>query len=372
MVFVKGLALPPNKLVILAGAGLSCGAGLPASVGLAEGFKSLLLSKTGAEDYINALRQLHYYLEGAIRFQKAKLGLDPAGSINIEELCIAARTLHQREQSSLAPFVSGWHPHLEHLIRSSGVQDLLANYIDELYRHINTALATPETQQIAFLDRFVEWSRAFKGLHFFTLNYDTSLEEAVSSSCQHTEEVSLIDGFDDHGGAWKPELLNSDKASFFLYKLHGSLDWFNEPEFGLVCRRKLEPERVQEMEGDRPHLIFGIESKLTGQQPFFTLTHKFYERLSSASLLLVIGYSFADVHINSLIEQSTLRNPFLKVLVANRNATSIVSNHEFVKRLRNVMPTDGDARKVIEDGTLLQVAKNLICQVSEEKGEIPF
>jgi hypothetical protein len=372
VVFVKGSSIPPEKLIILAGAGLSCGAGLPGSIGLAEKFKQTLLSKRGSEDYVTALLMLHFYLEGAIRLQKAKCGLDPAGGINIEELCVAARTLDQRELSPIAPFISGWHPHLESLAKSSGVPDLLAGYINELYRHISDSLVTPIPERISFLERFVEWARVFQGLHFFTLNYDTCLEEAVAPSCQHTEEVALVDGFSDQGGSWNPELFASSGAGLYLYKLHGSLNWFDDPEFGLVCRSKMDPERMQEIEGERPHLIFGIESKLTGQQPFFTLTHKFYERLGKASVLLAIGYSFGDVHINRLIEQTTFLNPSLKILVANQNAIEMINNHEFLRRLRNVEGIDGDSQSLITTGSLLRKAKDLVMEEVDNNEGPPF
>jgi hypothetical protein len=86
--------------------------------------------------------------------------------------------------------------------------------------------------------------------------------------------------------------------------MHGSLNWINNQELGLVNLSKLPANLATESIGHPPHLIFGTDIKLTGEQPFFTMAHLFYEKLSKAEVLVCIGYGFANGYVNSLVTQA--------------------------------------------------------------------
>ena len=70
--------------------------------------------------------------------------------------------------------------------------------------------------------------------------------------------------------------------------MHGSLNWVNSQEFGLINLDKMDPERAEELAGIAPHLIFGTDVKLTGEQPFFSMAHLLYEKLSRADIFVVM------------------------------------------------------------------------------------
>jgi hypothetical protein len=139
----------------------------------------------------------------------------------------------------------------------------------------------------------------------FTLNYDTLIEATL-------ERMGLryIDGF------WGGEnaMFNADifderiatGPAIRLHKLHGSINWYRD-ELGAVRRCPLG----RSSSGDRL-LIYPSEQKYVQTQygVYETLIARFRARLRDNrpnSKLVVLGYSFADEHINLAIEDSLRR-----------------------------------------------------------------
>lgn len=77
--------------------------------------------------------------------------------------------------------------------------------------------------------------------------------------------------------------------------MHGSIDWFvqNDDEIDFDINGPMLKPRA---------MIFGGQSeKLVPHGPFLHLRHQFYQFLQASSYLLVVGYSFRDIHLNALI-----------------------------------------------------------------------
>lgn len=139
---------------------------------------------------------------------------------------------------------------------------------------------------------------------FFTTNYDTLLEDALA-----LEKIRIEDGFS--GGAmafWDPYKLLQDKTvgdlplQARLHKLHGSVDWYTDPDHVAIrCRDNCGYPRT---EGNL--LIYPQATKYiaTQKSPFAFLFSLFKQTLSypSDNVLIVCGYSFGDEHINAEIE----------------------------------------------------------------------
>jgi hypothetical protein len=53
--------------------------------------------------------------------------------------------------------------------------------------------------------------------------------------------------------------------------------------------------------GYQPAVIFGQRNKLTAEGPFLKMFSVFQNQLAEADELIVIGYSFRDIHINESI-----------------------------------------------------------------------
>jgi hypothetical protein len=362
VVFVSTVGAGVKKVAFLVGAGLSKSAHLPTSVELAEHFKERIQQSADGSKAPVLLKHLHYYIEGGIRLQRAKLGQDPSTSVNIEDIAIAVRRLQTREQNPLAPFVSGWHPHLVEMLSCEPL--LLDKFLDVLFDHIQAELGSPQPEAIAFLDRLADIAIGVGGLDIFSLNYDLCIEKALAEK----QGFRLIDGFDTNG--WRLELFREDGPNLLrLYKLHGSLDWVDAPESGLISLSKVDPETAAELEGLPPHLVFGTDVKLTVQQPFFSLAHLLFEALCRINFLVVIGYGFGDEYINSLIDQCMRINRRLRLLVIDPYAEQIaLRNPQLVGSNPNVYCETAYAKDVIENHGL---RKLILKKLQEVEGD-PF
>lgn len=142
---------------------------------------------------------------------------------------------------------------------------------------------------------------------FFTTNYDTLLEDALA-----LHKKVVCDGFS--GGAvgfWNAEKEFSNTAidsnTYHLYKLHGSIDWHRDDNFGLVRARY----GTKYLSNPANIMIYPQATKYveTQKDPFASLFLGLRKTLMNGqqNTLITCGYSFGDDHINAEIE-SALRS----------------------------------------------------------------
>lgn len=159
----------------------------------------------------------------------------------------------------------------------------------------------------------------------FTLNYDDLFEQAAIKT-----GTVLLDGFSFsqpryfHSNNFNLDIVyreNSrikNEGNFLrcvvqLLKLHGSINWYEEGD-----RTVQQPSTTK---GNRK-LIFPRDTKYeqTYKQPFFEMMAQFQQHLRKEnSFLIIVGYSFQDTHINSVIKEALITNPTLQLLVVNPN-----------------------------------------------------
>lgn len=146
-------------------------------------------------------------------------------------------------------------------------------------------------------------------ISFFTTNYDTLLEDALSM-----EGKACVDGFT--GGAvayWNPDREFSQPArggasANKVVKLHGSVDWSRDDSQKLLRNRY----GVKYLSDPAQILIYPQATKYveTQKDPFATLFAEFRSALkhNEDNVLCVCGYSFGDNHINAEI-LAALKDP---------------------------------------------------------------
>lgn len=133
-----------------------------------------------------------------------------------------------------------------------------------------------------------------------SLNYDNCVEllsNRVGIRCDTgIEEWSRTGAFDMEGDG------------IFLLKLHGSIDW--QSKEGRSEARPMPHRMIARvsqkdlLQGDYwPAVIFGHRNKLTAEGPFLEILRAFQRELDKAERLTVVGYSFADTHINVYLSQ---------------------------------------------------------------------
>ena len=138
-------------------------------------------------------------------------------------------------------------------------------------------------------------------IKFFSTNYDTLLEDALSLN-----KINVIDGF--AGGAlgfWSgiEEFSNSEaRLSCKLHKLHGSVDWVSDKDRGLVRARY----GTKYLSDSADIMIYPQATKYveTQKDPFAFLFSELRKTLQSEvqNVFITCGYSFGDEHINAEIE----------------------------------------------------------------------
>ena len=170
----------------------------------------------------------------------------------------------------------------------------------------------------------------------FTTNYDLAIETSLDGL-----GVQYIDGF---AGSvvqtFNPAAFNQDFYAHEesgprelvrvpdvvrLYKLHGSINWRFGPDPSSQDREVLlRVSREDLSAGQELAVIYPTPQKDSDTlgYPYSDLLHAFASVLSRAdTALLVVGYGFADDHINRMIFQALAGNPTLQLMVLSPHGT---------------------------------------------------
>jgi hypothetical protein len=358
-----------TRIAFLVGAGLVCDAGLPLSVGLAVMLRDKLaemctLPDEDPETTASAALQLaaFRFLNGGIRFQEGVLNRDPDTPVNIEQIAVAALELQARLKNPLAPYMSGWHQRIVEL--ESKNPDILTKFIDFIYSQLERWLTFENQERIAYLARLADVVRNEIGIDICSLNYDLCIETAFTEASKE----KFINGFNEEG--WRPDLFQGD-GPIRLFKLHGSLDWFEDPNAFGVCSFKFPRHKNAENLPDnlRPLLIFGTAHKLSSREPFLSLAYHFSQSVLKTPVLVVIGYSFSDQYLNDIIDQGFRTNAKLKIVVVSPDAKQLVEGRDVFRGSPRVRVIEKGAKSALNDGLILRTINELL---KETETEEPF
>lgn len=194
-------------------------------------------------------------------------------------------------------------------------------------------------------------------ISFITTNYDTLIEDALT-----LEKRVAVDGFSGSAIAFWTGLGIDIKDSLpqrshRVLKLHGSVDWFKSQDSALL-RVRYGVKYLADLSNT---LIYPQATKYveTQKDPFSKIFDAFRKSLAinESHVVPIIGYSFGDEHINSIIEHA---------LTERNNKTNIVA---FSQELINtdsqsaLAPTLDRWRNDTEFGSRIYIAsdKALYC-----------
>lgn len=153
-------------------------------------------------------------------------------------------------------------------------------------------------------------------IDYLVMNYDTLIEDSLALS-----QLRYADGLEGGvSGWWNPSTFEQYNLDARVFKLHGSINWAEHPS-------SLTPLRIA------PHLKCGqgqstkimiwpasTKYRETQLDPYANLLHRaravLNPRDGSQRVLLIVGYSFGDAHINLEIERG--------LRTSNGNLTVIV------------------------------------------------
>ena len=169
-------------------------------------------------------------------------------------------------------------------------------------------------------------------LNIFTTNYDLYSERAMDSLGIH-----YANGFT--GGISKyfnPTIFNYALAEkmdlsqskwnvidnfFYLYKIHGSVNWVeNDDEGKLFKIQEIQDPTFNTLKDKETVMIHPTPLKYNASlgSPYSDLFREFQKKLmQNNNILVAIGYSFSDEHINNLIFQAFTIPSFRLIIIGN-------------------------------------------------------
>ena len=284
-----------NKRVFLIGAGCSKCADLPLMVELTE--------KIIDECKVSATGKI---LEHIRKFSSNKGTIEDYLSELIDYLAIGERRQGFCDDPSVIKIKIGDEDYDCKAIREC-IEEIKQKIKVHLDKVINIEVHRNFVQQVHNVIRPGKKTLR-ENVDYLILNYDTLFEDALA-----IENIEFVDGF--KGGAsayWDSTTFENQQAYAKIIKVHGSIDW-------LIFNNETFPRRINskvKLDSFEAHsiLIYPASTKYieTSIDPFSKLFE--IARLSlktdkeQQKVLVSIGYSFSDLHINKEIENAIIRS----------------------------------------------------------------
>lgn len=184
----------------------------------------------------------------------------------------------------------------------------------------------PQAPHKDFINKLTARKPSDPRVQLFTTNYDLLFEEAANDG-----GFIVIDGFSFtqprkfSGRYFDFDIVNREKTRikqeesfvskvFHYYKLHGSLNWFKDKAGNIE----------QQDNPAKPLIIYPANEKYESsyEQPYFEMMSRFQQALRKENtLLIVIGFSFQDKHIQNAIIEAVEQNPSFQLLIVSYNST---------------------------------------------------
>ena len=332
-----------RKITALFGAGASMDAGLPNTYKLTREVYSRLADSKSKDAVLYAV------VVSKLIARNAKKGFSPFDEINVEEVYDGLKRLINRDSDLLSEFVSGWDPistlsskpfdaqafandfvstfELSSRRSLSGTthlsinQSRLGSLVSELqrafdgdfYQYRGASLApflATLSQILDVKEKDTSYMQEFLSAHgdalecIATLNYDQVVE--VSSDKNGSKVDFGLSQWNDK------RYVRFHGQSLKLIKLHGSTNWYLKNDDEIDIRDNDVGQFFSRA------MIFGGQSdKLVPYGPFLHLRHQFQQFLQGSSYLLVVGYSFQDIHLNALIRSWVATRQKGKIIIVD-------------------------------------------------------
>lgn len=297
-----------DDVIFLLGAGASCNAGLLSSAAMTKDLESKLLHDPEWTEYYDLYRAVKSAIVHGHIFR------NPCGAIesdiNIEEFVNVLTELSSYDEHTIYPFVASWNVEL---VKYAGEDfEKLVKFRDKIIVHLaNHWVHFKNVRQAAYYKGLLKFARQTNGqLWVFSLNYDLCVEESCGRE-------NVYSGFEEdpetHQSVWNVKrMLEEDAVSqgIRLFKLHGSLDWRLNAKKQLICED--HPETSSNAKDYQ--LIFGTRNKLRYDDPYLVPLYLFRQKVHDARLIICIGYSFGDEHINAMLVHAMKQDPKARLL----------------------------------------------------------
>lgn len=180
-------------------------------------------------------------------------------------------------------------------------------------------------------------------LDIISLNYDICIEQFCN-----VHKMIYQDGFDLY---WNPEVFERGDTNIRLYKLHGSVIWFQsdrENYIKLPIQNQIDEIRLISGEKAKNLMLYPMQ-KWGYVEPLLELLIKVKYILESElpsdtenpsdkfKFLIAVGYSFRDEHIKKIVWDAARRNRNLYLLIIDPNASQIYERLKYYDEKRSIL-----------------------------------
>ena len=281
--------MPKGDIIFLLGAGASVDAGFPDVAKLTRGIRKRLPYLKDETGYV---RTEFPELFDIVAFH------DPVSRKNYERFIEWIALIRRGEKYPFDKLTTFNLP--PHLVAAASK---LACVIADPIRDILGDCHRSQSYRPDYLTRLRDFIPEQGRLDVFTSNYDLCVEDAMAK-----QEIYLTTGFCRKTGEWSPSLFFTSRNGINLYKMHGSLNWYQtDGEIGFP--RQVYPPKWNQRK--RSELVLGPGSKLQHDEPFVTLYSYFHRALRHAKVCVIIGCSLQDRHIREPLKQAAWRGVHL-------------------------------------------------------------
>ncbi|MEH6659686.1 SIR2 family protein [Leeuwenhoekiella marinoflava] len=289
-------------------------------------FKNLvLLTGAGSSMDVKGLSMNQLWDESEKEFKSEKV--DGLNNI-IEAVKFPKEKKDKKDIEALLSQIEGFVKFSDDIeVDSKDGKKKLSKLKELLFKLIQEKCTIPTPSNDAFphkvlLEKVLQRKLTSTRVKVFTLNYDLLFEDAATAV-----NAIVIDGFSytfprtfsgryfdydivQREGSKLKEEDNFVQRVFHLHKLHGSINWERIEETGSVVINE-KPKKAL--------MVYPREAKYEDsyEQPFFEMMARFQRnlRLNDDTLLVCIGYSFNDKHINAAIEEALNQNPGFRLAI---------------------------------------------------------
>lgn len=231
--------------------------------------------------------------------------------IDVELLLETLTKLENKDKEPLLQFYKGG----DFILKGSSEKKPL---IDDLKDFIKLKAIVSE-EKIQYLQPFLGFVDEFRPLNIISLNYDICIEQFCN-----VHKLAYQDGFDVY---WNPKTFATEYTDIHLYKLHGSVMWYQSNRGGYIKLPVMtQASKIQLITGEMAeNLMLYPMQKWDFADPLLELLVESKRLLESGKckFLIVVGYSFRDDHIRRILWDAARKNKELHLILVDPNAYQV-------------------------------------------------
>lgn len=233
--------------------------------------------------------------------------------IDVELLLETLTKLQNKKQEPLLLF----YKNRDFILREYSEKEPI---IDDLKDFIKSKAIVTEGK-IEYLQPLLGFVEEFRPLDIISVNYDICVEQFCN-----VNKLAYQDGFDVY---WNPKTFDIEHADIRLYKLHGSVMWYQSDRGGYIKLPVMtERSKIELITGETAeNLMLYPMQKWNYAEPLLELLVEIKHLLESETckFLIVVGYSFRDDHIRRIVWDAARKNKELHLIFVDPRAYQIYS-----------------------------------------------